>query len=268
MKLSGFNIKNKLTNLKSLFDSSKMKNILFDFLLEQKTKHNTKISLYIPETLGKCMSIKKCKNEYKDYFKICKKEDWIGLYIYQHKYDLECEFSGLYKCVGTTGSGKNRERKEGKKYSNNAYEKSEFFGIQEMLKAPYKYKIHNSGRIDGINIIEDYSDNDKQIKNDKLIDSTSREDFLNVTLKQFKDSELSLYRYIKIDKKCQISEPEDSEEISAQEDSNDENDKKGCESQAGGSSEESYTNEINNDTYYHKYLKYKQKYLELKKFSK
>ncbi len=282
MKLSGFSIINKFTNFKSLFDSSKIKKILYNFLLEQKETYNKQISLYIPETLGKC--INNCKKEYSDYFKICPKENWIGLYIYQHKYKIECEYSDNYVCEGTTYSGKKREIKEGKKYSNKAYEKSEYYGIKEMLSAPYAYKIHNSGRNTGINIIEDYSIPDRQI-NIKIIKDNPNSAF-NFPLYKFitgnevDDNLLKQYRYIKIDKnQC-------SNDSKGKEDEDDDHEPEGRDdcipgvtqsaqslvqsevSYVGGSSENSVTNNFTNNTYYQKYLKYKQKYLELKKFSK
>ncbi len=80
--------------------------------------------------------------------------------IYQHKTNKECDLDNFkdYACIGTTISGKTRELKEGKKYSNNEWQKSYDNGYREMMKAPrYRFKIHNTGRHDGINIFYDYS---------------------------------------------------------------------------------------------------------------
>ena len=104
-----------------------------------------------------------CFLKYQEYIRITDDTDWIGVLIYQHKTDKECDLDNFkdYACIGTTISGKTREIKEGKKYSNNEWQKKKKSydnGYREMMKAPrYRFKIHNTGRRDGINIFYDYS---------------------------------------------------------------------------------------------------------------
>ena len=116
--------------------------------------------MYSYVTLSSKSSKNVCFFKYLDYIRLTDDTNWIGLLIYQHKTDKECEFQKLkdYICLGTTFSGKRRELVEGKKYSNNEWEKSYDNGYREMMKAPmYRFKLHNTGRNDGINMFYDYS---------------------------------------------------------------------------------------------------------------
>jgi hypothetical protein len=268
MKLSGVSI-----NKKSLFDSSKIKTILYDFLMTHKNKNqNNHISLYIPETLGKCFLEKNCKKEYNKYFKICDQQNWIGLYIYQHKHNYECDFKGKYACNGTTISGKTREIDEGKKFSNNAYKNSEIFGIKEILSAPYSFKIHNTGRKEGISIIEDYTNYTNYTDKKKLeigvnieIDNEpdpTRKNIFKLYLYKFISDDISLtnFRYVSMSNSgiCKINNNYDDDNDNDDNDNDNDGDNDGpvinCdivgESLAGG--------------YKKKYLKYKNKYIKLK----
>jgi len=156
---------------KSLFDSSIIKKIIIDYVKDQASM--IKINLYVPETLGGCGFIgKKCYDAYEPYIKITHDTTWIGLLIWQHRTGQECTFDYKYRCKGCTESGKMRERKEGKKYSNASWARSMTNGMRAMFDAPGgSYMIHNTGGaryasmrdnklMDAycINIIDDYSD--------------------------------------------------------------------------------------------------------------
>jgi hypothetical protein len=159
MKMSGLN----LTGKGSMFNSSSIKNEVESYLTKLKksisknNNNNLKFNLYIPETLGYC-GIKDCKKKYQKYIDLTNNEiGWIGLYIWQHNLgSIECNYISKYKCVGCTQSGMKREVQEGKKYSNSQYYTSEKNGLYEVINnAPIKFKIHNSGTINNQSIIED-----------------------------------------------------------------------------------------------------------------
>ncbi len=147
----------------SIFDSSKIKKRVMNYLKEQKVKkeeeevkkdYRPTFSLYVPETLGKCISLRKefsynttCSSEYKDYITYTGDNDnWIGLMIWQHKTGAECTFDEEYKCKGCTESGESRETMEGKQYSSGAWDKSYKYGLLAAKDAPtYRFIIHNTG---------------------------------------------------------------------------------------------------------------------------
>lgn len=151
---------------KSLFKAGSIKKLLVNFIKDQKS---IKINLYVPDTLAGCgiPVVRECKKVYEPYINITGDTKWIGLLIWQHKLGTECEFPSKYKCVGTTESGKRRERDEGKKYSNSTWSRAMSNGMTALLKAPGgSYKIHNTGgkkyvengkEHNCINIIEDYT---------------------------------------------------------------------------------------------------------------
>jgi hypothetical protein len=147
---------------KSLFESDVIKKSFIKYLQDQKSRIN--ISMYVPDTLGDCgelsdFRIKKCPEKYKPFIEITKDKNWIGLFIYQHKYRKDCDLSENYKCFGTTESGVLREKTEGKKYSNKAWDHSYHIGGIEVMKAPGgRYIIHNSGQKNHISIIKNVSD--------------------------------------------------------------------------------------------------------------
>jgi len=148
--LSGYHLKRSYTNMtieerKTLFNSDIIKKKVTEYLIYLKNKHNNKISLYIPETLGGCLI--NCSSIYKKYIEITDdSESWIGLLIWQHKTHNDCDYKEDYQCKGCTESGQNREKKEGKKYSNRAWENSMLNGRKYMMEAPGgRYEIHNGG---------------------------------------------------------------------------------------------------------------------------
>jgi len=137
----------------NIFDSGKIKKRVMNYLGEQKAKGNA-FSLYVPETLGKCISLRKefsynttCSSEYKDYITYTGDNDnWIGLMIWQHKTGADCTFDEEYKCKGCTESGESRETMEGKQYSSGAWDRSYKYGLLAAKDAPtYRFIIHNTG---------------------------------------------------------------------------------------------------------------------------
>jgi bisphosphoglycerate-dependent phosphoglycerate mutase len=159
-----------------MFKSGSIKKVITSFLKKQKEIVN--ISLYVPETLGDCIL---CADKYKPYLDITGDSKWIGLLIWQHKYGNDCIYTDKYKCKGCTESGTEREIKEGKKYSNRAWERSMKYGMEEMMKAPGgRFKIHNSGQVGHLSIIENYSD----------IETS------NKIRKVFRENEKDVYSYV------------------------------------------------------------------------
>ena len=164
--IAGF--ENLASGFFQLFDTDIIKeNIINPYLLEQTKKIS--ISLYVPETLGDCGSlkdvksikdirIKDCDKKYKSYIDITGDDNWIGLLIWQHKNAENCTYHNKYKCKGCTESGEDREVKEGKKYSNSSWDNSMIQGEIELKKAKGgQFKIHNAGREDFKSIIENFS---------------------------------------------------------------------------------------------------------------
>ncbi len=147
-KILGFS--NLFTSIHGLFKTPK--NTIYKYLKEQSNK-KIKISLYVPETMGKCLvcriSSKQCicgNDIVKKYNKIANDKNWIGLFIWQHKLGSRCPFDINFKCKGTTNSGKSRELTEGKRYSSKAYEISFHGGLTLMKSSPGgRIEIHNGG---------------------------------------------------------------------------------------------------------------------------
>ena len=94
---------------------------MIKYLLDEKIKGN-RVSIYAPITLGGCIRML-CKKDYKKFLDITGDDNWIGTMIYQHKTGLECPYQKEYRCAGTTESGTNREKTEGKQCSS-AYNNS------------------------------------------------------------------------------------------------------------------------------------------------
>lgn len=200
--VSAFSVGQAIKGIKTLFDSNIVKKNICDFLLEQQKqylrKHNFKekgvsdkgfINLYVPETLGECLTKGKiatltasCKPLIKNYRDITRDdENWVALLIWQHKNGkyIDCQFAPKYHCVGCVNSGKSREETEGKKYSSASYENSIKYGTDTMKTTKgYKFKIHNTGGNNymddtgtlqkSITIIQDfteYSNDNKEQKN-------------------------------------------------------------------------------------------------------
>lgn len=129
-----------LATSKSLFISNQIKKNMIKYLTQQNN-----ISLYVPLTLGGCIK-KWCNSSYQKYINIANDPNWIGLLIYQHKTGLECPYREKYRCIGCTESGKEREIKEGKKYSASAYNNSMTNGKYAISRAPGgQFEIHNTG---------------------------------------------------------------------------------------------------------------------------
>lgn len=133
-----------------IFNANIVKNNIFNYL----NKYNLRISLYVPETLGKCGwtvatlagATKKCNTEYQKYIELTNDRNWIGAFIWQHKSGSECSFEDAFKCKGCIESGTSREKNEGKKYSSMAYDHSIHKGIKHIMNAPGGcFKIHNTG---------------------------------------------------------------------------------------------------------------------------
>jgi hypothetical protein len=121
----------------------KVKHKIMKYIENQIIQYNTPISLYIPITLGKSYI-----ESYSKYIEITKDYNWIGIFIWQHKYD--CIYEDKYKCNSCIKSGKEREKIEGKKYKEHKWEKSMSRGLNEVKKAPGGFlTIHNSGRPNG-----------------------------------------------------------------------------------------------------------------------
>jgi hypothetical protein len=115
----------------------KVKHIIIKYFEDQIAKYNTTISLYIPNTLGKSSV-----QSYSKYIEMTGDYNWIGVFIWQHKFD--CNYDNEYKCNGCVKSGLERERVEGKKYKIHKWEKSMERGLIEVRKAKGGfYCIHN-----------------------------------------------------------------------------------------------------------------------------
>jgi hypothetical protein len=144
-------LSNLFSNIHGLFETPKKK---IKKYLKKITKKDINISLYVPETLGKCLLCRVSSNTclcaddvVKTYKNITKDENWIGLFIWQHENGEKlCPFDDNFKCKGTMNSGKSRELDEGKKYSSKAYYISFHGGFTAMKNAPGgRIEIHNGG---------------------------------------------------------------------------------------------------------------------------
>ena len=144
---------------KSIFESDSIKKNIKEYLLKQTKQYNFIVSLYVPDTLAFCGSLD-CMNKIIPYIEITGDNNWIGLMIYQHKNGgNKCPFKSGYKCKGCTESGKEREKKEGKKYSSSAWEKSMTNGFISIKNAPnIRIVYHNNGGVkDSKSVFEDLS---------------------------------------------------------------------------------------------------------------
>lgn len=187
---SGFSSKN------SIFNSNVPKKTIKIYLKQLSESKN--ISLYVPETLSGCISPINCYSIYKDYIDITKDNNWIGLFIWQHKESSKCNFKEGFQCTGCTNSGKYREKLEGKKYSSKAWDISYNNGEQEYQKGPGgAYWIHNSGGkkyndIPGKTIILDMTNYNTAIRGaDERIIKNIKEQF---------DLNTSVYKYAYVNK--------------------------------------------------------------------
>ena len=144
---------------KSIFESDSIKKNIKEYLLKQTRQYNFIVSLYVPDTLAFCGSLD-CMNKIIPYIEITGDNNWIGLMIYQHKNGgNKCPFKSGYKCKGCSESGKEREKKEGKKYSSSAWDKSVTNGLISIKNAPnIRIVYHNNGGVtDSKSVFEDLS---------------------------------------------------------------------------------------------------------------
>ena len=137
----------------SLFDSSSIKRTLQTFLQAQKEEYDIQISLVIPETFAdyefvrmKSLGRDIVQKKFKKWLHISgAKKNWIGIMVWQHKNNAECDFPPKKRCVGTIESGVSREVVEGKKYSASAYRLSMKAGKMYLTSPGISIAIHNSG---------------------------------------------------------------------------------------------------------------------------
>ena len=142
--ISGFKNLVHIINMFSIYNSDIVKKTINNYLLSQKNK-NAIINLYVPDTISFCTT--KCYFNYKKYIEITGDKNWIATMIYQHKTNEECKFKGIYKCIGCTTSGEERQKSNGKKYSSKAWDISFNHGNYALSQGPkYRFKIHNCGK--------------------------------------------------------------------------------------------------------------------------
>ncbi len=166
----------------SLFDSNKIKKNMREYLKEQ----DSPIDLYVPDTLGDCITtLDRCyEKDIKPYVDITKDNNWTALHIYQHKTGDKCVYPEEYKCIGTTESGKSREKTEGKKYSSTAYDNSFKMSNQMLEKTDgIKLLIHNSG---GKKTNDNYN---KTV----IVNKGKSDPFASVNIQQFSDENNFVY---------------------------------------------------------------------------
>jgi hypothetical protein len=142
------------------------KNNIKEYLNNTPTNN---FSLYVPETLA---SMNPRKSTVKYYKKIISdEEDQIGLFIWQHKNEVNCPLEKGYTCSGVEGKGEQRSKIEGKKYSSSNYNTSINKGKEALKNFKYKIEIHNSGGKKNNNkvnksIIVEYSKENQLLGND------------------------------------------------------------------------------------------------------
>ena len=166
------------TNLHAgMFKTGDIKKAMEEYLLAESNRDGGKpISLYVPETLGKCEVIAggvslpgfSCKDYLKPFHEITRDKMWIGFLIWQHetkaahKEDttfLEKYPDPKYECAGCTELGKKREKEDGKPYDSKTYAQSMKNGRKYMEMAPGgRYEIHNAGCSTCISVMWDRSD--------------------------------------------------------------------------------------------------------------
>ena len=107
------------------------------------------------------MRPKACDEKINKYVNLTGDTQWIGAFIWQHLHGSECRYPEERKCVGCSESGKAREIKEGKKYSDISYSHSYSQGLNELAKAPGgQFNIHNCGRPNGLSTIDIQGNNE------------------------------------------------------------------------------------------------------------
>jgi hypothetical protein len=136
-----------IQNLKDIFNIKEVKKELLRYL------GNT-YNLYISESLETCENMS-CELMIKGYAQKFN-NTFIGLYLWQHKTQEECEYHGNLKCKGTYKNGKEIEIQNGEEFDNSNYDLSEQYGLELLAKATTALKIHVSGITNGIHLIEDH----------------------------------------------------------------------------------------------------------------
>ena len=129
----------------SIFSSDTVKKNLKNYL---KHQNNVYIypNLYVPETLGGCALKLHCSSVYKDYISITNDQNWIALYIWQHK--DTCNLPDHLKCKSVVTSGTTRETLEGKNTvlkHTRLQNTMEIKNYSEKTGSTYQIRIHNSG---------------------------------------------------------------------------------------------------------------------------
>jgi energy-coupling factor transporter ATP-binding protein EcfA2 len=165
------------TNLHAgMFTSGDIKKTMEEYLLkESKRDGGSPISLYVPETLGKCEFLAggvpvpwfSCEDYLKPFHEITRDKMWIGFLIWQHETYadhmndskfLNTHLNMKYKCAGCKASGKKREKEDGKPYDSKTYAQSMKNGRKYMEMAPGgRYEIHNAGCSTCISVLWDRS---------------------------------------------------------------------------------------------------------------
>ena len=169
------------TNLHAgMFKTGDIKKAMEQYLLAESNRDGGKpISLYVPETLGKCEVIVggvslpgfSCKDYLKPFHEITRDKMWIGFLIWQHETNAahmkddafkkkypENDPLNSYQCAGCTESGRKREKEDGKPYDSGVYAQSMRNGRKYMAMAPGgKYEIHNAGCPTCISVMWDRS---------------------------------------------------------------------------------------------------------------
>ena len=141
-----------------IFDTEKVKNLVSQYLHNQKRLYRINFPIYVPDTLSFTPSM----NDYKDFLELTgysgKNTDRMNIVnavIYQHWEGGEkCPLKPQNKCVGCLASGQEREIREGKKYPDNpdSYNK----GVENSLAVLFdesnefttRIFIHNTGSPD------------------------------------------------------------------------------------------------------------------------
>jgi hypothetical protein len=163
------------TNLHAgMFTSGDIKKTMEEYLLAE-SKRGSPISLYVPETLGKCEFLAggvpvpgfSCNDYLKPFHEITRDKMWIGFLIWQHETYadhmndskfLNTHLNMKYKCAGCTESGRKREKEDGKPYDSKTYAQSMKNGRKYMEMAPGgKYELHNAGCSTCISVLWDWS---------------------------------------------------------------------------------------------------------------
>ena len=157
-----------------MFVTGDIKHSMERYLLAESRR--VPVSLYVPETLGKCEFmvkgrtvplIRPCEEYLKTFLDITRDDKWIGLLLWQHAtaadHTKDTEFlkeypGAEYQCAGCMESGKEREKAEGKPYEGHVYAQSMKNGRKYMGMAPGgRYEIHNAGRREGKSVMWDRS---------------------------------------------------------------------------------------------------------------